>query len=87
MAKQHVDRWVIKLAEMQRNMNGRLVADEVLHLQLEEEMESLRAAMTVEEWASVEKPLRPVLRGDLSLIAHNSKGQLIGYEDLDEEDY
>ena len=81
----NVAEWNEKLAAMKANINGRLVQNDELHKKLEKEMENIFLhKLTPEEQKTVERPRRPLLQSERSLIAHNNKGELIGFDD-DEE--
>ena len=79
-----VELWNEKLKALKANRhgpNGNVVKDRTTEERLAIELECLFSEMPREERESVERPEPPIWP---SLIAHNSKGQLIGYEDLDE---
>lgn len=80
-----VEQWNKALAAMKANRGeGEIPKSWVTEDKLCIELERLFSEMTVQERLLVERPVPP---RRLSIVAHNQKGQLIGYEDLDEEYY
>jgi hypothetical protein len=78
----NVEKWEVALIKMKANRLGtsRVIKHQAVEDELVAEMEVLFSEMTPAERDSVERPEPPTQR---SLIAHNSQGQLIGYEDHD----
>lgn len=70
-----------KLKELLANRRGARMIDPELETKLAGELLAIFTRLTPEEQAAVKRPEPP--QGQFSLIAHDSDGRLIGYEDCD----
>lgn len=78
MSADAVREWEEKVAELHRNRRHRVPKDWRVEDALTQQLEGIHARLTKKELSTVTKPVPPVKP---DLIAHDSDGHLIGYEE------